>query len=200
MVLANIISAFGLAGAAGLNAYIPLLIVAVLGRLDVLQLSQPFDTLESWPVIGALVVLGLIEFVADKVPGVDHVNDVIQTFVRPAAGAILFAANTGVVSGLDPAIGLICGLILALSVHATKAAARPVVNGATMGIGAPFVSTAEDILAAVGSLLAIFFPVLFVIFAIGLGYVAYRMIRKARSLRRPKANPLPVSLTPPSLP
>jgi hypothetical protein len=78
-------------------------------------------------------------------------------------------------------------------VHATKAAARPVVNGATMGIGAPFVSTAEDILAAVGSLLAIFFPVLFVIFAIGLGYVAYRMIRKARSLRRPKANPLTAS-------
>jgi hypothetical protein len=78
-------------------------------------------------------------------------------------------------------------------VHATKAAARPVVNGATMGIGAPFVSTAEDILAAVGSLLAIFSPVLFVIFAIGLGYVAYRMIRKARSLRRPKANPLTAS-------
>jgi hypothetical protein len=124
---------------------------------------------------------------------VDHVNDVIQTFVRPAAGAILFAANTGVVSGLDPAIGLICGLILALSVHATKAAARPVVNATTMGIGAPFVSTAEDILAAVASLLAIFFPLLFIIFAIGLGYVAYRLIKKARSLRRPKVSPLPAS-------
>lgn len=182
MVLANIISAFGLAGAAGLNAYIPLLIVAVLGRLGVLQLSEPFNVLTSWPAIGALVILLLVEVVVDKVPGADSVNDVLQTFIRPAAGAILFAANTGVISGLDPVIGLMAGLVLALSVHATKAAARPVVNGATMGIGAPFISTAEDILAVIASFLAIFAPVLFVVFALGLGYLAYRLIRKARRL------------------
>jgi hypothetical protein len=106
MALANIVAAFGLAGAAGLNAYIPLLIVAILARLNLLQLSPPFDALASWPAIIALVVLGLIEFVADKVPGVDHVNDAIQTFVRPAAGAILFAANTGVVTGIDTTLAL----------------------------------------------------------------------------------------------
>jgi hypothetical protein len=195
MVLANIISAFGLSGAAGLNAYIPLLIVAVLGRMDVLQLRQPFDVLESWPVIGALVVLGIVEFVADKVPGVDHINDAIQTFVRPAAGAILFAANTGVIGGMDPTLAMICGLILALGVHATKAAARPVVNATTMGVGAPVVSTAEDILAVIASLLAIFFPALFVVFAAILAYVAYRLIRKARSLRKAKAQPLPAPLS-----
>jgi len=183
MALANIVAAFGLAGAAGLNAYIPLLIVAILARLNLLQLSPPFDALASWPAIIALVVLGLIEFVADKVPGVDHVNDAIQTFVRPAAGAILFAANTGVVTGIDTTLALICGLVLASGVHATKAAARPVVNGATMGIGAPFVSLAEDVVALVGSLLAIFMPVLFVLFAAGLVYLAYRLIRRARRLR-----------------
>lgn len=187
MVLANIITAFGLSGAAGLNAYIPLLIVAVLGRAGVIQLSQPFDVLTSWPAIGALVILLIVEFIVDKVPGADHVNDVIQTFVRPAAGAVLFAANTGVIAGMDPVVGLIAGLVMALSVHATKAAARPVVNASTMGIGAPFVSAAEDILSAVGSILAIFFPLLFLAFAAALGYVAYRLIRKARSLRRPKA-------------
>lgn len=186
MALANIIGAFGLAGAAGLNAYIPLLIVAVLARLDLLQLSPPFDALASWPAIAALVVLGAIEFVADKAPGVDHINDAIQTFVRPAAGAILFAANTGVVSGIDTTLALICGLVLAFGVHATKAAARPVVNGATMGIGAPFISVAEDVLATIGSLLAIFFPVLFLLFAATLGYLAYRLIKKARRLRAPK--------------
>ncbi len=192
MALANIIGAFGLAGAAGLNAYIPLLIVAVLARLGMLQLNPPFDVLASWPAIIALVVLGTIEFVADKVPGVDHINDAIQTFVRPAAGAILFAANTGVVSGLDTTLALICGLVLASGVHATKAAARPVVNGATMGIGAPFVSIAEDVLAAIGSLLAIFFPILFLLFAAALGYLAYRLIKRARRLhapRRPQAQP-----------
>lgn len=191
MALANIIGAFGLAGAAGLNAYIPLLIVAVLARLNVIELASPFDVLSSWPVIGALVVLGVIEFVADKVPGVDHVNDAIQTFVRPAAGAILFAANTGVVTGIDPTLALICGLLLAFSVHATKAAARPAVNGATMGIGAPFISIAEDVLAVISSLLAIFFPVLFVLFVIVVGIVAYRLIRRARSLRQPKRAALP---------
>lgn len=191
MALANIIGAFGLAGAAGLNAYIPLLIVAVLARLNVIELASPFDVLSSWPVIGALVVLGVIEFVADKVPGVDHVNDAIQTFVRPAAGAILFAANTGVVTGIDPTLALICGLLLAFGVHATKAAARPAVNGATMGIGAPFISVAEDVLAVIGSLLAIFFPVLFVLFVIAVGIVAYRLIRRARSLRQPKRATLP---------
>ncbi|MFN4292718.1 MAG: DUF4126 domain-containing protein [Thermoflexales bacterium] len=186
MALANIIGAFGLAGAAGLNAYIPLLIVAILARLDMLQLSPPFDALASWPAIVALVVLGAIEFVADKVPGVDHVNDAIQTFVRPAAGAILFAANTGVVSGIDTTLALICGLVLASGVHVTKAAARPVVNGATMGIGAPFISVAEDVLATIGSLLAIFFPILFLLFAATLGYLAYRLAKKARRLRAPK--------------
>ena len=49
----------------------------------------------------------MIEFVVDKVPGADHVNDVVQTFVRPAAGAVLFAANSGVVSGMDSTLGLI---------------------------------------------------------------------------------------------
>jgi len=193
MALANVVAAFGLAGAAGLNAYIPLLIVAVLARLGLLQLSSPFDALASWPAIVALVILGAIEFAADKVPGVDHVNDAIQTFVRPTAGAILFAANTGVVSGLDTTLALICGLVLASGVHATKAAARPVINGATMGIGAPFVSLAEDVLAAIGSLLAIFAPLLFVLFAAALSYLAYRLIRQARRLRAPRASQAPSS-------
>lgn len=188
MAIANIISAFGLAGAAGLNAYIPLLIVAVLGRAGVLQLSQPFDVLTSWPAIAALVVLLVIEFIVDKVPGADHVNDAIQTFVRPAAGAILFAANTGVITGIDPVVSLIAGLILAFSVHATKAAVRPAVNLTTMGIGAPFVSAAEDILSAIASFLAIFAPVLFVLFALSLGYMVFKLYRKVRSLRKQKAN------------
>ena len=109
------------------------------------------------------------------------------------AGAILFAANTGVVSGLDTTLALVCGLVLASGVHATKAAARPVVNGATMGIGAPFVSLAEDVLAVIGSLLAVFFPLLFVLFAAALGYLAYRLIRQARRLRAPRASRAPSS-------
>ena len=69
---------------------------------------------------------------------------------------------------------------------AARSSAKALAVRATMGVGAPFVSTAEDILAAVGSVLAIFFPLLFVLFAAVLGYVAYRLIKKARALRKPK--------------
>ncbi len=186
MGLTHIITAFGLAGAAGLNAYIPLLVVAVLGKAGMLQLSEPYNVLTSWPAIIALTVFLLIEFVVDKVPGADHVNDVIQTFVRPAAGAVLFAANTGVVQGLDPTVAIVAGLVLALGVHSAKAAARPAVNLATLGVGAPVVSVIEDVTSAVASFLAIFAPVLFILFVACIGYVVWRIGRKIRSRKQDK--------------
>jgi hypothetical protein len=180
VALANIVSAFGLAGAAGLNAYIPLLIVAILGRAEVLKLNAPFDALTSWWAIGALIILLIIEVVVDKVPGADHVNDAVQTFVRPAAGAILFAANAGVIRDASPVLALIVGLILAFGVHATKAATRPVINATTVGLGAPVMSVMEDVTSAVASLLAIYAPLLFVLFALIVGFLVYRLVQKIR--------------------
>src|SRR4030066_1904876 len=91
----DIFTAFGLSASAGLNAYIPLLVVALLGKFtDLITLSTPWDTLESWWVIGVLVVLSGVEFFADKIPAVNHINDIIQTIIRPVAGAIVFAAST----------------------------------------------------------------------------------------------------------
>ena len=88
--IGGVLSAFGLSASAGLNAYIPLLVIALTARFtDLITLSAPFDLLTSAWVIGALVVLLVIEVLADKVPGIDHVNDLIGTFVRPAAGAVL---------------------------------------------------------------------------------------------------------------
>ena len=186
--LFNIITSFGLSTSAGLNAYIPLLLTAVLGRLGVLTLNKPFDVLTSWPAIGALVVLLIIELIVDKIPGADHINDVVQTFVRPAAGAVLFAANAGVISGIDPTVSLVLGLVMALGVHGAKVATRPVVNATTMGVGAPFISVAEDIVSAVGSLLAVFFPLLFVLFVAVLTFVIWRLIKGVRSVKRRLAN------------
>ena len=186
MDIAQVITAFGLAGAAGLNAYIPLLLVGVAGRMGFLTLSAPFDLLSSWPVIIALGVLLLIEMVVDKVPGADHVNDVVQTVVRPAAGAVLFAANAGVIQGLDPKIALVAGLVMALGVHGAKASARPVVNVSTLGIGAPIISVLEDIVSAIASFLAIFAPVIFIVFAvlvIGAGVRLVRRIRRRKAIQ-----------------
>lgn len=161
-IFGGILTAFGLSASAGLNAYVPLLIVALAARFtDWIQLSSPWDALESWWVIGALVLLGLVEFFADKVPAVNHVNDAIQTFIRPAAGAILFAASTDVVTGLHPALGIIAGILVAGSVHVVKSAAiRPAVTATTGGAGNVPVSVAEDVLATILSILAVVVPVI----------------------------------------
>ncbi len=159
--LLSVFTAFGLSTSAGLNAYLPLLVVALLARFtDLITLKPPWDTLESWWVIGVLVVLLLIEILVDKVPAVDSVNDGIQTFVRPVAGAVLFAASAGVITDAHPVLALVCGLLVAGSVHAVKATARPVVTATTAGVGNPVVSTAEDVLSLVLAVLAILLPIL----------------------------------------
>ncbi len=158
--LSSILTAFGLSSASGLNAYIPLVIVALTARYtDWIKLNPPFDLLANEFVIVALVVLLAIEVIVDKIPAADTLNDVIQTFVRPAAGAILFAAST---SALDvhPALTAILGLVLAFGVHAVKATARPVVTASTGGLGNAFVSVGEDVVSAGVSLVAIIVPVI----------------------------------------
>jgi len=166
--LAGVISAFGLSASAGLNAYIPLLIISLIGRYtDLIQLSEPWDTLENPWIIGLLVVLTLIEALADKFPAVNHVNDAIQTFVRPTAGALLFAASARVITDVHPIISLAAGLLVAGSVHAVKSLAiRPAVTATTAGAGNVPVSILEDIISGVVSILSVVIPVLFAVVAI----------------------------------
>jgi hypothetical protein len=158
----SLATAFGLSTSAGLNAYIPLLVVAVLARFTPLvTLNQPWDALSSWWVIGTLAVLLLVEILVDKVPAVDTANDVIQTFIRPTAGAILFASTTNTI-GVHPVLAAVCGVILAGGVHAVKAGGRPVVTSLTGGVGNPVVSVIEDTLSLALSVLAIVTPYLVV--------------------------------------
>ena len=160
--LGGVLSAFGLSASAGLNAYVPLLIVALMGRFtNWIELGETWEPLTSWWVIGALVILGLVEFFADKVPAVNHINDVVQTFIRPTAGAVLFAASTDVVTNIHPVVALIAGLIISGGVHAAKSAAlRPAVTATTGGAGNIPVSIAEDVVATLLSILAVIIPVL----------------------------------------
>src|SRR5688572_25897739 len=120
-LFSNVFTAFGLSASAGLNAYLPLLIVALTARYTTLmQLNEPWNVLTNGWVIGALVVLLLIEMTVDKIPAVDSLNDIIQTVGRPAAGAVLFAAGSGAVGEIHPVLALIAGLILAGGVHVAK--------------------------------------------------------------------------------
>ena len=141
--------------------------------------DSPYDVLTDGWVIGAIVLLLVVEVFADKVPMIDHVNDLVGTVVRPAAGAVLFAATmTGAVSDIDPRVALVAGALAAGVAHGAKATARPVVTATTGGIGNPVVSTIEDVAALITSLVAILAPVLLavalVLFVILVIYVGGR--------------------------
>lgn len=189
----------GLAASAGLNAYIPLLIMGLLARFtDAIDLPSGWQWLSNGWVIAILAVLLAIEVVADKVPLIDHANDVVQTVVRPTAGGIVFGAGSSsqTATVTDPGsffsshqwVPIAAGVLIALCVHGTKAAARPVVNATTAGFGAPVASTVEDIGSIVMSLLAILLPILVLlglVLLISTGIWAFR--RRSRRRRERSA-------------
>jgi hypothetical protein len=182
--LMNLATNFGLSASAGLNAYIPLLVVALTARFtDWIKLKPPFDNLTNEWIIAALIVLLAIEMLADKIPVVDTVNDIVQTVVRPTAGAILFAASSNVVSDIHPVLALLCGILVAGGVHAVKATARPVITATTAGTANPFVSTAEDVVAAITSILAIVVPIVVAI-AFIVAIVLLLLLLRSRTRRR----------------
>ncbi len=177
----NILSAFGLSSAAGLNAYLPLLIVGLLARFtNLLTLDAPWDTLSNPWVLGILAILLGIEMTADKIPAVDSVNDLIQSVVRPAAGAILFASNGNVISDMSPILAMVLGLMAAGSLHAVKTTARPVITATTAGMGNPVVSLMEDVASASMALAAIILPALAAIFMLLLIFIVMRWIWRRR--------------------
>jgi hypothetical protein len=185
----------GLAASAGLNAYVPLLTVGLLARYsDLVTLPSGWQWLSNGWVITILLVLLVIEVVADKVPMVDHVNDVVQTAVRPTAGGLVFGAGTGAQSvtvddpgrffGSQQWVPIVIGMVIALAVHAVKAAARPVINTTTAGFGAPLASAVEDAGSVLGSLVAILLPALVLLFLLGFVFFVTWVVRRRRRRRR----------------
>ncbi len=180
----NLSTAFGLSASAGLNAYIPLLVIALTDRLSdgLIDLQGPWAWLSSWWTIGVMAVLLVVEILADKIPAVDTVNDVVQTVVRPAAGAILFAATTRTIQ-LHPVVAAICGVIIAGGVHAVKAGGRPVVTATTGGTANPIVSTIEDIISTVVSIISVVAPYLVLAVLVILASLLIWWIVRRRSRR-----------------
>ena len=191
----EVLTGTGLAAAAGLNAYIPMLLLGLGARfLDFVQLPAGWTWLENEWVLGILGVLLVIEFFADKIPAVDSVNDVIQTVVRPASGGIVFgsgaASETAAVT--DPAaffpsnqwVPIVTGIVIALLVHGAKTAVRPALNVATFGLAAPVASFVEDVSSVLLSLFAIIVPVLVVVALGGLVVVFVLLMRRRRRVTR----------------
>jgi len=186
------LTGMGLSAAAGLNAYIPFMIVALVARFtDVITLPSGFEWIESPWAIGVGAVLLLTELVLDKIPAIDTVNDAVQTFIRPSMGGLIFAATTAA-EDLDrstwmaenPWVGVVLGIVVSGLVHSGKMAARPAINAGTLGAGAPVVSTAEDGASLGLSLVAIFIPVLVVVALVALAWLLIWLWLKVRRWRR----------------
>ncbi|GIF18750.1 hypothetical protein BJ973_008290 [Actinoplanes tereljensis] len=194
----------GLAASAGLNAYIPLLVMGLLARFSsLIDLPSGWSWLSNGWVLVILGILLAVEVVADKVPVVDHVNDVVQTVVRPTAGGLAFGAGSSAqtVTVSDPGsffsshqwVPVAAGVLIALCVHGFKAVARPVVNVSTAGFGAPVASTVEDIGSILMSVLAVLMPVLVLVGLGLLGWAGYAVLRRRRRKRLIAASGAPHS-------
>jgi len=192
----ELLTGFGLATAAGLNAYIPLLALGLLSRFtDLVTLPPGWAWLENGWVMTIVAALLVVEIVADKIPALDSVNDAIQTFVRPTAGGIVFGSGTAAQTSAvaDPGafaqsgqwIPIAVGVVTALVVSLTKSAVRPAANVATAGMAAPVLSTVEDV-ASVGLVfLATLIPVLVLVALVALVWAGFRLLRRRRKKRTP---------------
>ncbi|HKH51693.1 MAG TPA: DUF4126 domain-containing protein [Mycobacterium sp.] len=187
----ELLTGFGLATAAGLNAYIPLLALGLLSRFtDLVTLPHGWAWLENGWVMTIVAVLLVVEIVADKIPALDSINDAIQTFVRPTAGGIVFGSGTAAQTSAvtDPGafaqsgqwIPVVIGVVTALVVSLTKSTVRPAANVATAGMAAPVLSTVEDITSIGLVFLAILVPVLVLVVVGALVWAVIRIVRRRR--------------------
>jgi ABC-type thiamin/hydroxymethylpyrimidine transport system permease subunit len=180
MDVASVFAAFGLSGAAGLNAWLPLFAGALLERFDAVDLAAPFDELSSTT---GLVILGLLtvaDFVGDKIPAVDHVLHVLGTVIAPLSGAALFAGQTGAETDIPTLVAAIAGGTTAEAVHAGRAAVRPASTATTGGLGNPILSLIEDAGSGLLTLFAFVVPLVAILLVIALlaGFVL--LWRRAR--------------------
>ena len=187
----ELLTGFGLATAAGLNAYIPLLALGLLSRFtDLVTLPHGWAWLENGWVMTIVAVLLVVEIVADKIPALDSINDMIQTFVRPTAGGIVFGSGTAAQTSAvtDPGafvhsgqwVPIAIGVVTALVVSLTKSTVRPAANVATAGMAAPVLSTIEDVTSVGLVFLAILVPVLVLVAVVALVWAVVRIVRRRR--------------------
>jgi hypothetical protein len=185
--VASVCAAFGLSAASGLNAWLPLFAGALLNRLDVVELAQPFDDLSG---TGAIVVLGVLtvaDFIGDKIPAVDHVLHAIGTVVAPISGAVMFTGQTGVDTDMPTLVALLLGGGTAESIHAGRAALRPLSSVSTAGNANPVLSLLEDAGSAFLVVAAFVVPVLAFLLVVGLLvaiFLAWRRLQRARAAPR----------------
>ena len=174
--IGSVLAAFGLSGAAGLNAWLPLFASALLDRLDVVELAAPFDQLSSTAGLVLLALLTTADFVGDKIPLVDHVLHLVGTVIAPVSGAILFTGQTGLETDLPTLAAVLLGGVTAGTIHAGRSSVRPVSTATTGGVGNPVLSLTEDAGSLVLVVIAFLLPfvALLLVIALAAGFLSLR--------------------------
>jgi len=174
----------GASWVSGINLYAAVATLGLLGRFAHLKLPGELDVVTNWWVIGVALTLFVVEFVADKIQIVDSVWDVIHTFIRIPAGAVLAAAAFGDFDRSIQVIALLVGGGLALTSHGTKAATRALINTSPEPVSNVVMSLSEDVLAIATILLAVFVPILvFLVIAAGLAFSFWILPRVLKFFR-----------------
>ncbi len=159
-VLQTLALALGTSFASGINLYATVAALGLLHRFDVFQLPSSLEVLANPYVIGIAATLYVIEFAADKVPYVDNAWDVVHTFIRPSAAAVL---AYGAFADMPDAYRVIAALLaggVALTSHSSKASTRAAVNASPEPFSNWILSLLEDVLAIVLTFLAVTHPIL----------------------------------------
>jgi hypothetical protein len=174
----------GASWVSGINLYATVATLGLLSRFANLKLPGELDVVTNWWVIGVALFLFVIEFVADKIQVVDSIWDVIHTFIRIPAGAVLAATAFGDFDRSIQVIALLAGGGLAASSHGTKAATRALINTSPEPFSNIAASVLEDVLVVVAILIAAFLPVLvFVLIGAGLAFSLWILPRVIKFFR-----------------
>lgn len=189
-VLETLTLALGASWASGLNLYATAAILGVLDLLGLVTLPADLQILGNPLVLAAAIFLYVVEFFADKIPGLDSLWDAIHTFIRIPAGGLM---AMGVVDGLDfgyaqelQTIGALAGgSIIAAGAHATKAGTRAVINTSPEPVTNWTASFIEDIMVVVGMFFAIFKPIVFLVIFVIFALIAIWILPKIwRGIRK----------------
>jgi hypothetical protein len=148
----------GFSFAAGVNLYATVVILGFAARYEWVDLPPQYRVFDNNWIIGAAIVLYVVEFFADKIPWVDSVWDAIHTIIRPAGGALIAVASIGHAPPATQAIVALAGAALAASTHLTKAGTRAVANTSPEPFSNWILSVSEDGFAIGLGLLALTYP------------------------------------------
>jgi hypothetical protein len=174
-------AAFGLAGASGLNASLPLLLTSLLARWGLIQLTPPLDALQSDVAFYGILGLAVIELGMDKIPALDSVGQALMMPLAATSGAIVFASQTGAIRQVDPGLQVLTSLMIgggtATAVHLTRASVRPALNLVLLG---PVASGAEDLTSGLLTMTGLLAPVVLPLLVVAVAVLIVLLVRRRR--------------------